>query len=114
LCDLCGDDWYENGVHHFEDLEAARKYLVDERVPSADDLEYDPYIDNRWQIEDDKPVLCSNCRNQAECETSGHPWSEWSEGSLVSIRYCQRCNKTNTNIADVVEQMTAEGGPTDG
>ena len=108
LCDTCGDDWYENGFYHFDTLEEARTYLVDKRA--ADDPE-DPYYNEQWQIEDGKPVLCPRCVNKQTCATEGHAWSEWLSPrgrEMFASRHCQRCDKGDTNIGDLVEQMVAE------
>lgn len=107
LCDLCGGDWYGDGVEHFASLDEARTALVTKRAPTDDT---DPWTDDRWQIEDGKPVLCSTCLTEKRCAAAGHEWSEWYPGQtdLIMGRTCERCGRFETNIPLLVEQMTGE------
>lgn len=107
-CDSCGDGWgEEEGAWHFDSIGEARRALVTSREPRPDaDLDDD---DLRWQIEDGKPVMCPHCRSIAICSVEGHTWSDWSAVNgreMFSSRCCYRCSKFESNIDDLVEQMT--------
>ena len=58
------DSGYDEGTPHFDSEEQAFKHLL------GDD-------GWGWSRLPDGRLLCASCSQRAECEATGHKWSEW-------------------------------------
>jgi hypothetical protein len=77
VCDSCGDGW-EDGPWHFGSAAEALNYLRR----------------GEWLVTDGL-LLCPDCALRADCEATGHQYSEWRpavmEGVPFQERSCGHC-----------------------
>lgn len=86
-CDRCMQlalGYEETITLHFDDVDAARKSLVDD---------WDEEPESQWQVTEDGEWICPSCVAARVCEAAGGhdygPWDENFSGSSI-FRSCRR------------------------
>jgi hypothetical protein len=102
-CDGCGDGW-EEGVEHFDSLDALNERLR--------------YLG--WMVTDEK-ALCPQCAVEADCAATGHRWDVWEPRQMEGVTYlsrdCEHCMRGETDppffeLSDLVHAARTINGIT--
>jgi len=77
--------WPDEGPYHFASEQSALEYVLGEAGIG-------------WTELPDGRLLCRGCSEDADCDTTGHQWSEWRPGyknghpdPSIDWRFCTHC-----------------------
>jgi hypothetical protein len=83
----CGRDkgWPDEGPYHFAREQSALEYVLGEAGIG-------------WTKMPDGRLLCRSCSEDADCDTTGHQWTDWRPGynnghpdPTIEVRFCTHC-----------------------